>query len=801
MNETVRGIRSMADGEHYTILEGNNIVRYGYAAAGQGEQMLPKPTANLVVTDYAFSPDERQILIASGARPIYRHSYTTDYFLASGNSLMPILREAEAPRDASFSPDGKLIAYSDRNDLYVYDTAGKRTRRITDDGAWNSVINGTTDWVYEEEFGTTRAYAFSPDGGQLAFLRFDESEVPLMEMMRFDGKLYNEAYSFKYPKAGEKNSAVQLWVADLATGRKHRIDTGGETDQYIPRIGYTPDGRLWFYRLNRRQNTFEMVLCEPHGGQRVIYEEEFGFTRAYAFSPDSRRIAYLRFDESEVPLMEMMRFDGKLYNQAYSFKYPKAGERNSTVEVWVCDLATGTRERIDTGGVTDQYIPRIGWTPDGRLYFFRLNRRQNTFEVILCEPNGAQRTIYDERSQQYVERVDDKTITFIDGDRFLVRQEGHTGYMHLYLYSIRKGLLAQVTKGDWEVTDVVGTDGKRVWYLSTETSPLRRNLYSVRLDGKDKRRLTTGEGYYAIAPSAGMKYYISTFSNATTPNRVEVCDNEGNPIRTLADSRKLREELAVVQRPVREFFTFTTERGDTLNAYIVKPRGFDPSQRYPVLLTQYSGPGSQSVSDRWSLDWEDALTDKGYIVVCADGRGTGFRGEKFKKSTYGRLGAQEVEDQLSFARYMAAQPYVDPARIGIYGWSYGGFMALGCAMKGHGLFRMAIAVAPVTSWRYYDSIYTEIYNNLPQYNAAGYDDNSPINFARMLDDTKTRLLIIHGTADDNVHFQNSVEMARALNRCGKQYDMMVYPDQNHSMQPDDTANVRQKMIEYTLEHL
>lgn len=227
--------------------------------------------------------------------------------------------------------------------------------------------------------------------------------------------------------------------------------------------------------------------------------------------------------------MEMMRFDGKLYNQAYSFKYPKAGERNSTVEVWVCDLATGTRERIDTGGVTDQYIPRIGWTPDGRLYFFRLNRRQNTFEVILCEPNGAQRTIYDERSQQYVERVDDKTITFIDGDRFLVRQEGHTGYMHLYLYSIRKGLLAQVTKGDWEVTDVVGTDGKQVWYLSTETSPLRRNLYSVRLDGKDKRRLTTGEGYYAIAPSAGMKYYISTFSNATTPTGSRSATTKATP--------------------------------------------------------------------------------------------------------------------------------------------------------------------------------------------------------------------------------------------------------------------------------
>ena len=375
LNESVRGIRSMADGEHYTTLESNDIVRYSYASAAPGESMLPAPAPNLVITDYAFSPDERSILIASGRKPIFRHSYTTSYSLVRDNAVRPVLRDAEAPRDASFSPDGQKIAYSDRNDLYVYDIASQTTRRITDDGAWNSVINGTTDWVYEEEFG---------------------------------------------------------------------------------------------------------------------------FTKAYAFSPDSRRIAYLRFDESEVPLMEMMRFDGKLYNQAYSFKYPKAGERNSTVEVWVCDLATGARERIDTGGEADQYIPRIGWTPDGRLYYFRLNRRQNTFEVILCEPNGAQRTIYDERSQQYVERVNDKTVTFIDGDRFLVRQEGHTGYMHLYLYSIRKGLLAQVTKGDWEVTDVVGTDGKRVWYLSTETSPLRRNLYSVRLDGKDKRRLTTGEGYLSL---------------------------------------------------------------------------------------------------------------------------------------------------------------------------------------------------------------------------------------------------------------------------------------------------------------
>ncbi len=678
LDRRVSGVRSMNDGEHYTLLERGDIVRYAYASDAPGEKLLPASASGLRIVDYDFSPDERRILVASGADPIYRHSYTTTYYLIEDNACRKLLPEAVAPRDASFSPDGASILYSDRNDLYLFDIASQRTRRLTSDGEWNAIINGTTDWVYEEEFGLTRAYAFSPDGKRVAFLRFDERAVPTMELMRYDGKLHNEAFSFKYPKAGEPNSTVQLFVVDLAAGRTERIDTGAETDQYIPRIGFTPDGKLWFHRLNRRQNTFEVVLCEPH---------------------------------------------------------------------------------------------------------------------------GAQRTIYEERAQQYVERVDDRTITFVDKDRFLVRQESHTGFMHLYLYGVRSGLIAQVTKGPWEVTEVVGTTPKRVWFLSTETSPLRRNLYSVALNGKDKRRLTPDDGFYTVAPGKGMKYYISTFSSAAEPHRVAIFTGDGEPVRTLIANTELREELAASRRPVKEFFAFATERGDTLNAYIVRPRDFDPSKRYPVLLTQYSGPGSQTVADRWSLDWEDALVDKGYVVVAADGRGTGFRGEQFKKQTYGRLGALEVEDQLSLARHMAAQPWIDADRIGIYGWSYGGFMAVSCALKGLGLFKMAIAVAPVTSWRYYDTIYTEVYNNLPQYNAAGYDDNSPVRFARLLDDTRTRLLLIHGTADDNVHFQNTAELARALNRAGKKYDMMVYPDQNHSMLPDDAYNVRQKMIDYTLEHL
>ena len=678
MNESVRGIRSMADGEHYTVLERGDIRRYQYALKNEGRSLLPEAARQLEITDYQLSPDEQQILIASGYNSIYRHSYTTTYHLVANGRVEQIMTEATAPRDAQFTPDGRMILYSDQNNLWVYDIATRKSRALTTDGAWNETINGTTDWVYEEEFGGTVAYAVSPDSREVAFLRFDESRVEEFQMMRFDGKLYNEPYSFKYPKAGEKNSVVELWVADLTTGQKRKIDTGRETDQYLPRIGYTPDGRLWYYRINRRQNVFEMVVCEPTGAQHVAYEE---------------------------------------------------------------------------------------------------------------------------RARQYVERVDDKTITFLDKNRFIVRQESHTGYMHLYLYTVRGGLQGPITRGEWEVTEIVGTDGKRVWYLSTEPSPLRRALYSIRLDGKDKQLLTPDEGYYTIAPSAGMKYYISTYSSATTPNRVEIATGEGEPVRTLKESAELKAELQYAKHPEKEFFTFTTERGDVLNAYLVKPADFDPNKKYPVLLTQYSGPGSQSVADRWTMDWEDALVEKGYIVACTDGRGTGFRGEQFKKLTYGRLGQLEVEDQISFANYLAAQSYIDAARIGIYGWSYGGFMALGCALKGLGLFKMAIAVAPVTSWRYYDTIYTEIYNNLPQYNAAGYDENSPINFARMLDDKKTRLLLIHGTADDNVHFQNTVEMTRALNRAGKQYDMMVYPDQNHSMLPNDSANVRQKMIDYTLQHL
>ena len=668
LNRGVSGLRSMQDGEHYTVSRAGAVIRHSYADEAVCDTLYKGRFAN-----YELSPAEDMIILGNNFRSVYRHSFYADYqivALADGKEVTAL----KDIRDLSLSPDSKMVAYAKDNNLYVAPLGGSATA-ITSDGEWNRIINGTADWVYEEEYG---------------------------------------------------------------------------------------------------------------------------FTKAYAFSPDSKKIAYLRFDESEVPTFEMMRFDGKLYNKPYTFKYPKAGDRNSTVELWLYDIATGKKSKVDVGAETDQYVPFIEWTPAGELYFFRINRKQNHFEVVLCRKDGTQKVIYDETSPTYVERPALSTVRFIDGDRFIVQNETATGWNHIYLHSVEKGLVRVLTSGQWQVTSIVETTPDRIYYMSTEGSPLRRNLYSIDYKGKKKQRLTEKEGTYSISPSKGMKYYISNYTAANAAREVELRSGDGKLIRTLVENKEMAERLK--RLPQKEFFTFTIERGDALNAYIVKPLDFDPTKKYPVLLTQYSGPGSQSVADSFSMGWESVMVANGYIVVCCDGRGTGYMGEKFKKQTYGNLGALEVEDQISFARYMASQPYVDAERIGIYGWSYGGFMALGCALKGDGLFKMAIAVAPVTSWRYYDTIYTEIYNDLPQDNPAGYDDNSPINFAERLSD-RTQLLIMHGTADDNVHVQNTMEMCHALNRAGKQYDMMIYPDQNHSMYPSYAVNIREKMIQYTLENL
>ena len=663
------------EGTHqYMELDGRNVVLYDYDKQGKGEVIF---TSDNLLMSYVKSLDGSMAIYEKweGENPrkeIYRHSFTSDFYIScpDGSTI-----KIDDVRDISFSPDTRFLAMGYNNDIFVYDLATNEIYNITDDGEWNHIINGTTDWVYEEEYGFTKAYEFSPDGNEIAYLKFDESRVKEFEMMRFDNELYNKAYSFKYPKAGDDNSIVTLHVYNLYTKETRQIPVGENTDQYIPRIGYTPSGNLFFYRVNRLQNHFEVVMVEADGTQRVIY---------------------------------------------------------------------------------------------------------------------------DEQDERYVERPNAESITFIDNDRFIVREETSAGWFHLYLHSIKDGRLNAITSGEWEVTDLVGisANGKTVYYMSTEKSPLERHLYAVSLDGKKKECLLEKPGYWRVYPSADMKFFAAEHSATDCYPTAAVYNTKGKEVRSLMVGE------AITETPdyVRNYYTFTTERGDELQYYLIYPEDFNPSKQYPVLITQYSGPGSQQIENRYTTDWEETLARNGYIVACCDARGTGFRGEDFKKVTYGNLGHAEVEDQISFARHLSREEFIDSSRIGIYGWSYGGFMALGCALKGDGLFKIAIAVAPVTSWRYYDSIYTEIYNGLPQQNPAGYDDNSPINFADRLSD-KTRLLIIHGTADDNVHFQNTIEMCRALNRAAKQYDMMVYPDQNHSMRPDDMINIREKMVDYCISFL
>lgn len=658
----------------YMELSGKSVILYDYAKKGDGQEVFK--TDHLLMS-YKKSPDGTMALYEkwdgeSPRKEIYRHSFTSDYYIAcpDGSTI-----RIDDVRDISFSPDSKYLAMGYNNDIFLYDLRTNEIYNITDDGNWNHIINGTTDWVYEEEYGFTKAYAFSPDSKEIAYLKFDESRVKEFEMMRYDNNLYNTAYRFKYPKAGEENSIVTLHIYNLESKETRQIPVGEENDQYIPRLGYTPAGQLFYYRVNRLQNHFEVVLVDADDSQRVIYDEQ-----------DAR----------------------------------------------------------------------------------------------------------------YVERPNDQSITFIDGEHFIVREETSTGWFHLYLHSINLGRLHAITSGEWEVTQLVGISPSMdtIYYMSTEKSPLERHLYSINIDGSKKKCLLSKPGYWRVYPSADMKYFAAEHSATDCYPTAAVYNTKGKMLRSLMLDEATNEK----PQYQRNYYTFTTERGDELSYYLIYPEKFNPSMSYPVLLTQYSGPGSQQIENRYTTDWEETMARNGYIVACCDARGTGFRGEDFKKVTYANLGYCEVEDQISFARHLASQSFIDSSRIGIYGWSYGGFMALGCALKGDGLFKMAIAVAPVTSWRYYDSIYTEIYNGLPQDNPEGYDNNSPINFADRLSNN-TRLLIIHGTADDNVHFQNTIEMCRALNRAAKQYDMMVYPDQNHSMRPDDMFNIRQKMVDYCIENL
>ena len=544
-----------------------------------------------------------------------------------------------------------------------------------------------------------------------------------------------------------------------------------------------------------------MVKKIINGVTDWVYEEEFSFVRAFEWSPDGAKIAFLRFDESQVPEFSMDIYDHTLYPQNDIFKYPKAGENNSVVTLHLVDVNTKRINKVDLGN--PYYIPRIKWknNPD-ELAVQTINRRQDDLE--LYSVNAKKNTVsllLEETDKAYLDITDD--LTFLDDDSFIWTSE-RDGHNHIYLYTKEGKLKNQVTKGNWEVTQYYGYDkkGDRIYYQSTENGSINRDVYSIDSKGKVKKRLTDREGTNSADFSTDFTYFINTFSSASTPPVFTLHEAKtGKKLKEIKDNGTLLQKLDGYKISPKEFSTISINDND-LNMWMIKPMDFDPAKKYPLLMFQYSGPGSQSVKNSWmgSNDyWYEMLASEGYIIACVDGRGTGFKGRDFKKVTYKELGKYEVEDQIAAARKLSELPYIDADRTGIWGWSYGGFMSSNCILKGNDVFEMAIAVAPVTSWRFYDTIYTERFMRTPQENPSGYDENSPLSYPELL---KGKYLLIHGSADDNVHVQNSMRLIEALIQANKQFDWAIYPDKDHGIYGGNTRlQLYTKMTNFIISNL
>lgn len=681
-------MRFTADGEHYTkIDEKGRIVKINISKPTEITVLFDGASSSPAIDfdEYAFSNDEQHILLSTETEQIYRHSTRSKFFVydVATKGLKPVAAGKKV-RYATFSPKADKIAFIDDNNLCMQVLGSDAITNITTDGANNKIINGASDWVYEEEFAIDKCFFWSPDGNKIAFMRFDESGV--------------KEYSF---------------------------------DNY-----------------------------------------------------------------------------GTLYPEAYKYKYPKAGEDNSVVTVNIFDLAANKTTPVEIGKNTDQYIPRIAWTADpSKLLVVRMNRTQNQLDMLFADAvTGKTNIIYTENSNAYIDihEGDGNFFTFLqDNKRFVISSE-KDGYNHLYLYDITGKLINQITKGKWDVNNLNGIDEKNgiVYYTSFEEGPMYNTAYSIKLDGTKKTKLSTEKGHNDPRYTPSFKYMFNMYSSNFTPPVYTINDNKGKQLQVIEDNAELKNKLADYNLGTKEYFSFKIESGDSLNGWMIKPANFDPAKKYPVLMYVYGGPGSQTVTNEYNTGWfmwHQMMASKGYIIVSVDNRGTGARGAEFKKSTYGNLGKYETEDQISTAKYLGTLPYVDATRIGIHGWSFGGYMSSLCITKGADYFKTAIAVAPVTTWRYYDSVYTERFLDTPQHNAKGYDDNSPINFVSRL---KGNYLLVHGTADDNVHFQNSVDMVDALVKANKQFEQFFYPNKNHGIYGGNTRlHLYTKLTNFILEKL
>lgn len=603
---------------------------------------------------------------------------------------------------------------------------------------------------------------------------YDRDEDTTRKLTQSDKK---QQYA-KFSPAGDKAAFVQdnnlFWV-DLESGEETQITTDGEQNKII------------------------------NGAADWVYEEEFGFAKAWFWSPDGKKIAFYKFDESRVKEFFYTQW-GSLYPGKVQYKYPKAGEKNSIVKIGVYDLASGETTWMDLGDETDQYIPRINWTQDPEvLAIRRMNRLQNTQDLMLADAStGKTHIIKTEKSETWIDVNDD--LTFLEnGEQFIYTSE-EDGYNHIYLYDLDGNLVRQVTDGKWEVTEFLGYDSKsqKVYYISTEESPLERHLYSIGIDGKNKQQLSSGEGWTSVDMSRDYSYYIETFSTPENPPEYTLHTGDGEQVRVLEDNAGLEQTLAEYEMPEKEYIKIDLPQA-TLNGYMLKPADFDTTQKYGVIFYVYGGPGSQTVTKQFATTgqramWHRFLVEQGYLVISIDNRGTGARGRDFEKQVYKKLGQYEIEDQIGAAKLLAGRhSYIDGTRMAIWGWSYGGYMAALGISKGNEVFNSAISVAPVTSWRFYDTIYTERFMQTPQMNPEGYKKGSPITYANKI---KGNYLLIHGTGDDNVHFQNSMEWANALIASDIPFQSMYYPNRNHGIYGGNTRkHLYQTMTDFILENL
>src|SRR5690554_2167682 len=677
--QQMQELQAMKNTNEYTVLNRNAIDLYDFATLEKKKTLFS--AKDFPIDSYAFSEKEDKILIATNTQPIYRHSFTADFFVYDISSEKLQKLTDKKIQEPLFSPDGKRIAYVFENNLYAYDLDTKTEMQITTDGRKNHIINGISDWVYEEEFAFVRAFEWNKTGDKIAYLKFDETEVPEFSMDIYTSGLYTSQYVFKYPKAGENNSKISLHIYD--------------------------------------------------------------------------------------------------------------SNRQTTV-------------KINLGDYNDFYIPRIKWTNNADLLSVQvMNRHQNNLDFHLVDSNtNSTKIILNEKDKYYIDITDN--LTFLDDNSFIWTSE-KDGFNHIYHYDKNGKLIRQITQGNWEVTQYHGYDAKTktIFYQSTENGSIGRDIYKIGLNGKNKVCLSKENGTNKATFSPNYEYFINSFSSTTQPPGYTLNEvKSGKEIKTIIDNSDLKNRLKKFNLPEKEFFELKTEKGHKLNAFIIKPKDFDPNKKYPVLMHQYSGPGSQQVDNAWNSSddyFHYMLTQEGYIIITVDGRGTGYKGAEFKKCTYKELGKYEVDDQIDAAKVIGSYSYVDASRIGIWGWSYGGFMSTNCILKGNDVFSFAIAVAPVTSWRLYDTIYTERFMQTPQENPNGYDENSPIFFANQL---KGNYMIIHGSADDNVHVQNTMLMVEALIQNNKQFEWAIYPDKNHGIYGGATRlQLYTKMKNFVLEKL